>query len=163
MRPVLDAVADRATRLCEATATGIYVLEGSLMRRTAFAEGQAVHVADMEQARDLYPVSWERAQKVGQHHTMLAVPLMREGKPFGAMFLRRTEVRPFGDKQIALANTFADQAAIAIENVRDTRADLLRPDADLPGDRVRIEFGVIEAKGLLVPVLRFEGFIVIEI
>ena len=142
VKPVLDAVADRATRLCEATATGIYVLEGSVMRRTAFngppalqgtdtlpyspdtitgravAEGKAIHVEDMEQARDLYPVSWERAQKAGQHHTMLAVPLMREGKPFGAMFLRRTEVRPFSDKQIALATTFADQAAIAIENVR---------------------------------------------
>jgi len=142
VKPVLDAVADRATRLCEATATGIYVLEGSVMRRTAFngpaalegtetlpyspetitgravSEGKAVHVEDMEQARDLYPVSWERAQKTGHRHTMLAVPLMREGKPFGAMFLRRTEVRPFSDQQIALATTFADQAAIAIENVR---------------------------------------------
>ena len=140
--PVLDAVADRATRLCDATASAIYVLEAGVMRRTAFngpaplqgtetlpytpgtitgraiAEGKAIHVEDVEQSRDLYPVSWERAQKVGQHHTMLAVPLLREGKPFGAMFLRRTKVRPFNDKQIALANTFADQAAIAIENVR---------------------------------------------
>ena len=142
VKPVLDSVADRATRLCDATATAIYVLEGGVMRRTAFngpaalegtetlayspgtltgraiAEGKAIHVEDMEQARDLYPVSWERAQRFGQRHTMLAVPLLREGKPFGAMFLRRTEVRPFTEKQIALANTFADQAAIAIENVR---------------------------------------------
>ena len=142
VKPVLDSVAERATRLCDATATAIYVLEGGVMRRTAFsgpaalqgtetmayqpgtitgraiAEGKAMHVEDVEHARDLYPVSWERAQKFGQHHSMLAVPLMREGKPFGTMFLRRTEVRPFSEKQIALANTFADQAAIAIENVR---------------------------------------------
>ncbi|HUP94879.1 MAG TPA: GAF domain-containing protein, partial [Burkholderiales bacterium] len=140
--PVLGAVAERATRLCDATATAIYVLEGDTMRRAAFngpdtmegsatlayspdtitgraiAEGKALHVEDVEHARALYPVSWERAQKFGQHHAMLAVPLMREGRPFGTMFLRRTEVRPFTDKQIALATTFADQAAIAIENVR---------------------------------------------
>jgi signal transduction histidine kinase len=142
VKPTLDAVAARATRLCDATATAIYVLDGDLMRRTAFngphefqgsetlpyspdtvtgraiAEGKALHVEDMEQARDVYPVSWERAQKFGHDHSMLAVPLMREGRPFGTMFLRRTEVRPFTDKQIALATTFADQAAIAIENVR---------------------------------------------
>jgi len=142
VQPVLDAVAERATRLCDASATSIYVLAGGVMRRTAFngsaalegaetvpfepgtitgrviAEGKALHVENVEQARDVYPVSWERAQRFGQHQTMLAVPLLREGKPFGTMFLRRTEVRPFSDKQIALATTFADQAAIAIENVR---------------------------------------------
>jgi len=142
VKPTLDAVANRATRLCDATATAIYVLEGGIMRRTAFngppelqgtetlpyspdtitgraiAEGKALHVENVEQARDVYPMSWERAQKFGHDQSMLAVPLMREGRPFGTMFLRRTEVRPFTDKQIALATTFADQAAIAIENVR---------------------------------------------
>jgi signal transduction histidine kinase len=142
VKPVLDAVAERATRLCDATAATIYVLEGNTLRRTAFhgpdelqgretlpyspgtltgrtiAEGKAIHVQDLEREQSAFPMTWELAQRYGRHQTMLAVPLMREGRPFGTMFLRRTEVRPFTEKQIALSNTFADQAAIAIENVR---------------------------------------------
>ena len=141
VRPILDAVAQRATQLCDSTSTSVYVLEGQVLRRMAFsgpealsgtetlpytaetltgrtiAEGKAIHVHDIEREREAYPRSWEFAQKYG-HHTMLAVPLMREGRPFGAMFLRRTEVRPFTDRQIALSKVFADQAAIGIENVR---------------------------------------------
>jgi signal transduction histidine kinase len=141
VKPVLDAVAARATRLCDAAAATIYVLEGDVLRRTAFygpegllggdtlpysadtltgrtiAEGKPIHVVDIEQEQKNFPKSWEFAQKFGRH-TMLSVPLTREGKPFGTMFLRRAEVRPFTEKQIGLSRTFADQAAIAIENVR---------------------------------------------
>jgi signal transduction histidine kinase len=140
--PTLDAVAERAARLCEATSTAIYVLEGSSLRRSAFhgplelrgndtlpftpgtltgrtiTEGKPIHVENLERVQGEFPMTWELAQKYGREQSMLAVPLLREGRPFGAMFLRRTEVRPFTDKQIALATTFADQAAIAIENVR---------------------------------------------
>jgi signal transduction histidine kinase/signal transduction protein with GAF and PtsI domain len=142
VRPILDAVAERATQLCDTASTALYVLEGESMRRAAFngaqeligretvpysagtlvgraiVEGKAIHVHDIEQAQSEYPMSWEFARQFGRRQTMLAVPLLREGRPFGTMFLRRTEVRPFTDKQIALAKTFADQAAIGIENVR---------------------------------------------
>ncbi len=142
VRPILDAVAGRAARLCEAAAAAIYVLEGAMLRRTAvhgpeelqgsetlpympgtltgkvIAEGKPIHIEDLERMQAEFPMTWERAQSVGRQQTMLAVPLMREGRPFGTMFLRRTEVRPFTDKQIALSRIFADQAAIGIENVR---------------------------------------------
>src|SRR5258708_29021418 len=52
------------------------------------------------------------------HRTILSVPLVREGVALGAIMIRRTEVRPFSDQQVALLQTFADQAVIAIENVR---------------------------------------------
>jgi signal transduction histidine kinase len=90
---------------------------GTLIGR-AIVEGEAIHVHDIEQAQGEYPLSWEFARQFGRHQTMLAVPLMREGRPFGTMFLRRTEVRPFTERQIALSKVFADQAAIGIENVR---------------------------------------------
>src|SRR5439155_10442496 len=65
----------------------------------------------------LYPRSQELAREYG-HRTVVVVPLFREGKPFGTILVRRQEVRPFSDKEIALLRTFGDQAAIALENTR---------------------------------------------
>ena len=79
-------------------------------------EGRIIHIPDV-QADPQY--SWsEVAQKLAGYRTILSVPLLREGIPIGVMALTRSEVRPFTDKQIELVTTFADQAVIAIENVR---------------------------------------------
>src|SRR5262245_40907713 len=87
---------------------------GSITAR-ALLEGKVIHVADVLTDPDY---TFAEAQKLGDFRTILGVPMLREGMPIGVLALTRSEVRPFTERQIELASTFADQAAIAIENVR---------------------------------------------
>jgi GAF domain-containing protein len=141
IEPVLNAVAESAARLCEATNAVIYRVDGDVIhpaavhgvmppapkgtpvnRRTpvgrAIVDRQAMHVRDLLAEVDTeYPESKE-IQKITGTRTSLSTPLLREGIAIGAIHVRRNEVRPFSENQIALLKTFADQAVIAIENVR---------------------------------------------
>src|SRR6516164_7072236 len=143
LQTVLDTLVESAARLCEADLAAItrqkgnvyyqvagygfspqfkqtmesYPLEpgrGSITGRVAL-EGKLVHVHDVQSDSE-YKMS-ER-MKLGDVHTVLGVPLLREGTPIGVIVMQRKRVQPFTDKQIELAATFADQAVIAIENVR---------------------------------------------
>ena len=141
VQPVLDAVAENAARVCGAGDAIILRVEADRLRRVAhfgelrltlpevrplnrqsisgraILEGRALHVQDMH-APDAAREYSMHAGPAGPERTILAMPLMREGTAIGAIDIRRTEVRPFSEKQIALLQTFADQAVIAIENVR---------------------------------------------
>ncbi|HEX6296847.1 MAG TPA: GAF domain-containing protein [Burkholderiales bacterium] len=140
VNPVLQAVAERAARICESPIVDIVVRDGDQLRSVAsigaigrpestrldrttvmgrsIVDRAIVHVADLQNApADEYPLGRQLALEIG-HRTTLAVPLLREDNVLGTILLRRREVRPFDDKHIALLKTFADQAAIAIENVR---------------------------------------------
>jgi GAF domain-containing protein len=139
VQPVLEAVAESAARLCEAPDVSIFLREADHLRVAArhgpipsdtalplnresgvgwaVLTGRTVHVADMQTEADRFPVSVQNAQRLG-FRTALNVPLIREGIAIGAISLRRAETHLFADRQVALLETFADQAVIAIENVR---------------------------------------------
>src|SRR6185436_2049201 len=146
LQPVLDTVVERAVRLCDAHDGSISTLEdavyrtrsywsvstlppayiefmlqevhtpehGSLVGRTAL-EGRVVQIADVLEDPDY---KMHDMQQAAGYRTVLGVPLLRDGQVIGVFALTRNEVRPFTDRQIELVRTFADQAAIAIENTR---------------------------------------------
>src|SRR6516165_8539235 len=141
VQPVFDAVAESAARLCESFDSTVWRREGDrlllaahygtipqtgteslpLVRGTvggrSVLDGRTVHIADIQTEGDEFPNTSENARRQG-YRTILSVPLMREGVAIGAIVLRRTEACLFSERQIALLQTFADQAVIAIENVR---------------------------------------------
>jgi signal transduction histidine kinase len=141
LQAVLDTLVESAWRLCSADDVSIFRLVGNGLPTVAHygpilapigyatpavhgtvsgrcvLERRAIHVADLQAETEAFPEGSAIARDLG-HRTILAVPLLREGTPFGALVLRRANVELFSDNEIELVSTFADQAVIAIENVR---------------------------------------------
>ena len=144
LQSVLGAIARTAARLCDARAAIIFRIEGNRYRlvakygpaRTrsvigetfplergrvvgrAVLQRRTVHIRDLAIAarrdfKDMAP-----AQRADRVRTVLAMPLMIRSVPVGAILVRRIRVQPFAPRQVAVLRTFADQAAIAIENAR---------------------------------------------
>jgi len=149
---VFQKIAASAARLCDAYDAGVLQRAGDHLRLVAHhgaipatgpigqgtlpltrgvligravLDRQTLHAADLQAETDEYPEGSELARRLG-HRTILAVPLIRAGEAIGAIFIRRTEARPFTDRQIDLLKTFADQAVIVIENTRLFRAEQTR-------------------------------------
>ncbi len=151
LQTVLDTLVELAARLCGAERTAIRLARGGLYHSVAnygfspehkqrmeseptgadpgsiagriVLTGKSVHIVDAQADAD---EGVARRSKSGNIHTILGVPLLREGTPIGVLLLQRTIVEPFADKQIELAETFADQAVIAIANVRLFEAEQQR-------------------------------------
>lgn len=142
IQPVLEAVAKHAANLCQADDVQIYRLEDNHLHQTAHygplpafedteflpldrglltgravLERRTIHADAGELSEEEYPISVDLHKRL-KHRSVIVTPLVRENESIGAIVVRRNEVRPFSDTQISLLKTFANQAAIAIENVR---------------------------------------------
>ena len=176
IEPVLQTVAETACRICDAYDAVITLRDGDWLQLAAHfgpipfdvegipiggkhttsravLEGRPVHVDDILTVVDEYPDAARLAERTGWR-SVLAVPLMRDGLAIGAIGMRRVEPRAFTQKQIQFAQTFADQAVIAIENVRlfnelQTRTEELRElNAELES-RVEAQVDELERLGRL--------------
>jgi two-component system, NtrC family, sensor kinase len=141
IQPVLDTVAEHAARLCDASDALIFRVNGAIQQRAAsygsmpvleettrpldrssvvgraILDRGTVHIHDLAAAKSDFPDAQTRGVAMGVR-TALVAPLLRGNVSIGAIYIRRKEVRPFTQSQIKLLETFADQAVIAIENVR---------------------------------------------
>jgi signal transduction histidine kinase len=143
LKAVLQTLVESAARLCDADKATIARHQGGVLIRSetfgfspefmeyarhdpvtqdrgnaagrALLEGKIVHIADVQSDLEY---TWREGQKLGDYRTLLVVPMMRDGTAIGVLALFRDKVRPFTDTQVELVTTLADQAAIAIENVR---------------------------------------------
>ena len=151
LQPILQSVVDTAERLCRAEQTVIFRLEDGVYRfaaghsatpayleierNTVISPGSGTAVGRAAMSRQVVRIddAWtdplyekKKDAKVGGVRSMIGVPLMRNGEPIGVIALARGRVEPFNDREIELVTTFADQAVIAIENVRLFEAEQLR-------------------------------------
>src|SRR5262249_16023814 len=151
LQTVLDTLVESAARLCRAERASITLPKGETHRRVAsygfsnefktymvrnpltidrgnvvgrvVLEGKGVQIEDIQSDPEF---TLPRISEIGRTRTILGVPMLGEGVPVGVLVLTRSKVEPFTDNQIALVTTFADQAAIAIENVRLFEAEQQR-------------------------------------
>jgi len=142
VQSILETVAENAARLSDVNDAEIFKVEGNALRLVAkygehhlwplgtlrpinrdwvagraVVERRPIHVDDLQTATDEFPLGAALAKQFG-HRTSFVTPLLREGIAIGAILIRRMEVRSLTDKQVELIETFADEAVIAIENVR---------------------------------------------
>jgi class 3 adenylate cyclase len=156
LRPVFDAIAENAARLCQGFDVYVQLREGNLVRYVAhyggiipsspavggtrlltrdlvigraMFESRAIHLLDAQAESEEFPEGSAIARRTG-YRTIIAVPLMRQGYAIGTIAVRRVEAKLFSDKEVELLSNFAAEAVIAIENAR-LLTELRQRTADL--------------------------------